>query len=296
MTFKRFVSLLPLMRTALLLPLIAGCVVPQTRYEEARSVVAVEQEAHRRTLAELAVISNKLAKAENAIREREKRLEQRDQKIAEAELAQSISQQERQSASDLVDQLRGELSRVGDHLRAFADEKKRLADALSATKARADRLAEAEKTVASRADLVRDLSILLHKSIALGSIELSAREGRVELLIPKDELGEKPGPVAGQAFAAISRVAKLRKSLKFELSDAAAVAAPPNPAPTEANGAPDVSQAKAPSPPNGAPPPMPLSARVQAELVSQGIAAERLKIGKPVEATSVDGVVVFMDG
>jgi hypothetical protein len=288
----KLLSHFPLLRAALLLPLVAGCVVPQTRYEEARSAISVEQEAHRRTLEELASISNKLAAAEQAVAERERRLEERDQKISEAHFSASVAEQDKSTATDLVEQLRGELARVGDHLKAFSDEKQRLADALGVAQQRNERLAEAERTVAARAALVRDLSILLHQPISLGSIELGSRDGRVELLIPKDELGEKPGAAATQAFAALVRVAQLKTSLRFELADATALAAP-EPAPTS-----DDSTAKAPTTegPGAATPSPPLASRVQAELVSRGIAADRLKIGAAVPATSVDGVVVYFDG
>lgn len=294
----KLLSMLPLLRLALFSPLVAGCVVPQTRYEEARSAISVEQEAHRRTLEELSTISNKLAAAEQAVAERERRLEERDKNISEARFSASVAEQDKSTATELVEQLRGELARVAQHLKAYSDEKQRLSDALAAAQSRAERLAEAEKTVAARAELVRDLSILLHQPIALGSIELGSRDGRVELLIPKDELGEKPGAAANQALAALVRLAQLKKSLRFELADATAFVAPPAASP------PDDTQGSAPAdasvsgaadaaPATSEPP---LASRVQAQLVSRGIAADRIKVGSAVPATSVDGVAVFFDG
>ena len=49
-----------LVATLALLAAATGCVVPEARYEEARSAIHVEQEAHRRTLTELRGISESL--------------------------------------------------------------------------------------------------------------------------------------------------------------------------------------------------------------------------------------------
>ncbi|MEZ4226593.1 MAG: hypothetical protein R3B13_36940 [Polyangiaceae bacterium] len=275
-----------LVRSTLLLPLLAGCVVPQTRYEEARSAISVEQEAHRSTLEQLSKVSNDLAKAEQALRTREQRLEEREQKIAEVSLAESVAVQEKESATDLVEQLRGELSRVADHLRAFADDKQRLGDALKAMTERAERLAAAEQSVATRAGLVRDLSLALHQPLTLGSLELGTHEGRVELLIPRDELGEKPGAAANQSFVALNRLASLRKELRFELVDATALS-------EDAAGSPEGSTPESGSAKSdAAAPAVELSARVQRELVSRGVAAERISVGGRESARSVDGVLV----
>ena len=59
------------LRLMLLALPIAGCVVPQTKYEEAKSAIKIEQEAHRRTQATLIDVGRKLDAVQIALGERE---------------------------------------------------------------------------------------------------------------------------------------------------------------------------------------------------------------------------------
>ncbi len=246
------------LRSLVVLAATSGCVVPAARYEEARSVIQVEQEAHRRTMDAVRDLGDRLARAEEALRQREAMLEQRAQKVSEVELQSNVALQQRDEASDLVDQLRGELGRVGDHLRAFSDDKKRLADALASAEARLSRVSEREREISENGDIVRDLSLILHERIANGDIELSMLDGRAVMRIPEAELsGETPGPIAAQAVAAIARAMKLHPSAAIEISSGKAAAESES-----------VSATVSATP----------ASRAQAALVAQGVAAERLSV------------------
>jgi hypothetical protein len=163
---------------ALQLAVLAGCVVPQARYEEARSALGVEQEAHRRTSQELYGMSRKLEELSVALAARERALAEAGEQLSAKELSLDITVTERDSATQIVDQLREELSRVGDHLRAFGDQKSALATALDAAEGRASRLSELEKAASRRMLFVRDVSLLLGEAITTGELELAVSDGR----------------------------------------------------------------------------------------------------------------------
>ncbi len=173
--------------TALLLLFVASavsaCMVPATRYDEARSALRVEQEANRRGAVSLYEVEQKVRSLQADLDKRQHKLERQGQKIAEAQLDKNVANKQRDNASQLVDQLRGELARVGDNLRSFADQKQKLADALDAAQAREKRLEEVEHQAAERAMIVRDLSLLLHDPISTGAVELTMVDGRPVLRI-----------------------------------------------------------------------------------------------------------------
>ncbi|MCA9597135.1 MAG: hypothetical protein KC776_27665 [Myxococcales bacterium] len=250
-----------LFRLLLLTPATAGCVVPAARYEEARSAVSVEQEANRRMLAQLRDIDTKLEQANAGLREREQQLEKKDQRIAELSLQSSVAEQEKTDASDLVEQLRGELGRVGDHLKAFAEDKKRLSEALSAAEQREKRLSEAEQLSSETGALIRDMSLLLHDAVGTGDVELEVDNGRVVLRIPRDGLtGEKLSATADKSLTALGRIASLHPKARFEINDALGQSEPASP--------------KLPA------------TRVKSELSARGVPAERVGVRTP----SGDGI------
>lgn len=256
---RRGLSLVWTLRAAVVVLATSGCVVPAARYEEARSVIQVEQEAHRRTMDTLRDVSDRLARAEEALRQREAQLAERAQKISEAELQSSIAEHEKTEANDLVDQLRGELGRVGDHLRAFADDKKRLSAALDGAEARLAKVAQRERELAENAEIVRDLSLLLHERVKSGEVELAMLDGRAVLRVPSAAFtSESPGALGKEVVAAVARVLTLHPTANAELSSEQPAAA--------ANAA----AAASPSP----------AERVKVALSAAGAAAERVSISQ----------------
>jgi len=91
---------------------------------------------------------------------------------------------ERKQAAELVEQLRGELERVGEHLREFAHDKSELSEALAAAQRRLERLGELERSVQFRALVARDLALALHEPLTTGEYELSVEDGSVVLRVP----------------------------------------------------------------------------------------------------------------
>jgi hypothetical protein len=194
-----------------------ACVVPQTRYEEALSAARVEQAAHRHTGERLYAIEQQLMAAEAALRERTQKLQGQDELIAAAQLDARVADKERESATDLVEQLRGELARVGDHLGVFAGQKAQLTAELEAAVARAERLAAAERLITA----TRDLSLLLAEPITAGELELIVRDGRPLLMLASAGLlGEgQPSELGGRVLTAAARIAELNRDVRFEIAE-----------------------------------------------------------------------------
>ena len=126
--------------------MLGGC-VQATAYEQATSAAAVQAEGRRRLGEELAQKSAELLalrqererlQAENARLSGE--LRRREGAMDQAELELVLAKQERTEEASLVQQLRGDLARVGSHLDVFADEKADLDAALQAARAENERL------------------------------------------------------------------------------------------------------------------------------------------------------------
>jgi flagellar motor protein MotB len=105
--------------------------VPATRYEEAQSAAQVEAEGRRRAALELQNSQQRVAELEASLQARESEIDARQSALDEQQLASSIAEKERDENASLVEQLRGELSRTGEHLKSYADEKARLEKELS---------------------------------------------------------------------------------------------------------------------------------------------------------------------
>jgi flagellar motor protein MotB len=204
------------------LAVLGGCVVPQARYEEARSALAVEQEAHRRTNQKLYDVSQKVDQLAKQLEARERELAERGEQLDASTLAANVSAKEREEAIETVEQLRGELGRVGEHLRAFADQKVALASALDGAEARAKRLEGLEKAMTRRSLALRDVSLLMSDAISSGEVELAVSEGRPVLRLEQQNAfvpnsGElQPGTRA--LASAVARAAGLHPELGIRIS------------------------------------------------------------------------------
>ncbi|MFO7179521.1 MAG: hypothetical protein DIU78_012555, partial [Pseudomonadota bacterium] len=99
----------------------------------AQSVTEVEAEQRRRAAIALAAERERVAKLEASLAEREAALQEQQRLLDEQRLATSITEKERDESAILVDQLRNELSRAGDHLRAYSEQKEELERELAGT-------------------------------------------------------------------------------------------------------------------------------------------------------------------
>ncbi len=202
----------------LLLGFFSGC-VPAMRFEETQSAAQVEMEGRRRAEHEVQQLKAKNQELLGRMREQGSLIDERDEALAQAALDTSGQGKQREGAEGLVEQLRGELSRVGEHLRVFHDDKQKL---------ELERSAEVDRgQVRSRA--VRDLALLLAEPVAAGIYSLDAEQRTLVLRAPRERLLAEDGSVKADAqplVKALARVLHLHAGLRLGLRDSRAGADP----------------------------------------------------------------------
>jgi len=202
------------------LGLFSAC-VPATQYEEAKSASEVELAARQRAEVELSATRSKLEAAMTELSQREQKLAETEQSVSESKLESSVVAKERDEATGLVDQLRGELARVGDNLRSYAEQKADLEKSLQAAQARKLELERNEAQTVSLARLTRDLTSALGDRVTSGDMALDVRDGHVLLSAPSELWFNDDGTLrAGMdgALSAVSRVLSLHSASALELS------------------------------------------------------------------------------
>jgi chromosome segregation ATPase len=117
-----------------------GC-VPAAHYEEAQSAAQVAEEAQRRTSARLAEVEAELERLKVDHARAQQRLGSYDQAVSEAELERVHLEKQRDEHAELVTTLRGELARVGDHLRIYSEDRTELGERLELAQGELERLA-----------------------------------------------------------------------------------------------------------------------------------------------------------
>ena len=152
---------------ATLAGLTSGCVA-ETRYEEARSAGQVEMGARQLAERRLHESELRLAALDAELKARDQKLSADEDAISQSKLDGDVLAKERDEQTQLVEQLRGELARVGGDLHAFAEQKASLERALSVAEARKKRLEQSDAQAASLVRATRDLSALLGDGVLSG--------------------------------------------------------------------------------------------------------------------------------
>ena len=230
---KRRLSLMRLHTSAcVLISLLAGtaatgCVVPATKYDEAVSAIRVEQSAHRRTANRLYAIEKRLHAAMQAIDARERGMRdaktaasQKELALSDAELRVETAVKERESTAALVTQLRGELERVGSHLRVFASDKSRLAAELKRAEARIEALRRSQNKTSSRVQAFKALAVAFASDLAAGRAELNMDRSASELRLGARRIFDSEGQIstAGRSRLRKLAAAASAEGLKLELA------------------------------------------------------------------------------
>ncbi|HVY29765.1 MAG TPA: hypothetical protein VHB79_24565 [Polyangiaceae bacterium] len=199
-----------------ILSVFSGC-VPATRFEEAQSAAQVEAESHRRAELQLTQLKAENEQLRSQMQAQGHTLDERDQALSQAELDSSVQGKQRQDAEGMVEQLRGELARVGGHLQAYHDDKQKLEAALEAQAAQGRELAR----------ISRDVTASLAEPIGAGEYGLDAERDRIVLRAPRDKLLAADGGVSPDAvpvLKAVARVMKLHPQSKLRVEDSSAAA------------------------------------------------------------------------
>jgi hypothetical protein len=200
----------------LVLGVFSGC-VPVTRFEETQSAAQVEMEGRRRSEYQLTRLEAENAELRARMQQQSQLVDERDQALAQAELDSSTQGKQRQDAEGMVEQLRGELQRVGGHLQSFHDDQQKLQVALEAEAARGRALSR----------LSRDAALLLAEPLATGEYSLDAEQGLVVLRVAREKVLADDGSVKPEAeplLKALSRLMQLHRQAKLRVEDSSAPA------------------------------------------------------------------------
>jgi len=202
-------SLLGLM----LLAAVYGC-VPAIRFEEAQSAAQVELEGRRRAEHEVSQLKAQAEELTRLLQQHTSTIGEHEEALAQADLDTTTQGKQRENAEGLVQQLQGELARVGEHLRSFSDDKQKL---------EASREAEAARGRAvSR--VTRDLALMLSEPLGTGEYALDPEHGKVLLRVPRDKLLADDGsvkPGAEPLLKAVARVLQLHAALRLAVEGSA---------------------------------------------------------------------------
>lgn len=215
----------------LLLSLGSGC-VSQSAFEQAQSTADVERAAHERAETRAAAAEAALAELQSSLERREAALAEQERRLAEADLSLKLAHQERDASGQLVDQLRGELARVGDHLREYSEQKDRLTQELRAAEERSRGLDQRSQRLERFASVVRDLSLLEGPAIHAGAV-LVGSDGRDPVLsAPAQALGSGATLTgdAARISKALARLGELHPYVRFVISETASEAEASDPA------------------------------------------------------------------
>lgn len=209
--------------TVLAATTLVGCVVPQNRYDEVADKLRSEEGLLRKSEAELARLSAEVVRLSQTLDGKEQSLVAREGDLAKAQLEAEQISREKNDAIDLVEQLRGELGRVGEHLREYAGRKEELEAALARAEARAKGLEAAEKDLAAKVLVMRDVTLALAEPVAAGKVVVTSVDGKPTVRFDAhDVFAGKGAELKPDIVAAIEHVAAAvapQNGVRVELSD-----------------------------------------------------------------------------
>jgi hypothetical protein len=204
-------------------PFLVACVVPQNRYDEVTAKLRDEEALRRKSEAELARVSADLVRLSQALDGKEQSLVAREGDLAKAQLDAERISREKTDAVELVEQLRGELARVGEHLREYSGRKQELEAALGHAEARAKELETAERGIATKVLVMRDVTLALAEPAAAGKVAITTVDGKPTVRFDAGEVfSGKGAELKPDMTAALERIALAvapRGDMHVELSD-----------------------------------------------------------------------------
>jgi len=192
--------------SCLALPL-AACLVPQKRYDAA---VANANAQHN----EIVTLQTSLDQCEERRTRAREQLEDAEASARVVEDARSgleldltVTRRERDNAQLLVDQLRGELARVGRDVRTFAGRNAQLSESLQQLESRVEGLARAERVAEERTEVFSELALALRADLAQRIVDLELVSGQpVVTMLPA---GANAGGLSGGGLEAVRIVGRV---------------------------------------------------------------------------------------
>lgn len=200
---------------------LGGCLVPVAQVEEAQSALRVEQRAHRATAERMYAQAKRLGEAERALEQAKQATPAvSPDEAAQAQFDYDVATKQRDEAEAVVEQLRGELARIGGHLKAYAGDRERLAQELEAKQQQAAALALVERASQAQVLVMRDLALEFHAEIKQGSVKLSSPRGFAVIELAGSQLYDADGDLNAAGTTLLRRVAKWVKAAPSADADA----------------------------------------------------------------------------
>ena len=194
-----------------------GCVAAKD-YNEARSVAESEQQGHARTRERLEAAMARIATLEADLAAREQAMAKTENAVEESKLASTVALKEKDAAQQLVETLRAELARTGDHLALFANEKRDLAQTLLLAEERIRDVEASGKNLGELVAATRDLSLSLANELESGAVTLGARDGQVVVGVAPERLFAANGDIlmteAGPVLGAVGKTSQKHPGLR----------------------------------------------------------------------------------
>lgn len=184
---------------------LAPACVPAKEHKQVVSALLAEQGSHRQTEQKVKELERRVAALQEALAGKEERLHAQELVTAQSQFDAQVVDKEREAASQLVEQLRAELARVGDNLRLYSEQKTALEAELEAALERAQNLVRAENRASMNAAVIRDYALLLPATLASGTAQLKLVDGSPELRVPQSELREAGAAELSPRAHAITR-------------------------------------------------------------------------------------------
>jgi len=195
----------------------SGCVAAKD-YDQARSVAETEQQGHARTRERLEAAMTRIATLEADLAAREQAMEKTEDLAEESKLASTVALKEKDAAQQLVDMLRAELARTGDHLALFASEKRDMAQTLLLAEERMRDIEASGKNLSELVAATRDLSLSLANELETGNVTLGARDGQIVVGVLPEHLFAANGDAlmteAGPVLAAVGKTSQKHPGLR----------------------------------------------------------------------------------
>ena len=155
--------------------------MPQSQYDEAVELNHQEQLAHGETHRKLYQKERELDDLRASLEERRNTLVVKEFDLEAAKLRIEQTLQQRDDAGQLAEQLRGELARIAEHLRALAAERDELRTTAEAAEARVAELTAIVRVRDQNARIVYGLTRALDPQIDDGTMTLDLQSGTLSV-------------------------------------------------------------------------------------------------------------------
>ncbi len=212
--------LVHLAAVAALSGLVYGC-VPAKQYEQAETAAREQAEARKLLVVKLQEAEQRAAMLSAALERKHQALENEQSSLEASKFETTVALKDREAAQQLVDQLRSDLARAGDHLAWFSTEKRDLGKALLLAEQRMDAVEDASQKLGELIGMSRDLSLLLGENQGMGDLALGAKDGVVLLEVPESRLFAQGVDAlvvdAAPILAGVARASSAHETLKLEV-------------------------------------------------------------------------------